>query len=312
MDQLIAKAKVLLEALPYMQRFRGRTVVIKYGGHAMIDGALKQSFAEDLVLLKSLGLNPVIVHGGGPQIGKLLDRMGIESKFVRGMRVTDFETMEIVEMVLVGQVNKGIVAAIHKCGGKALGLSGKDGHLIVARKHVPAPNSDGTVAVDLGMVGDVASIQPEILDRLVGTDFIPVIAPIGLDGEGHTYNINADVVASKLAQALGAEKLILLTDVEGIRDDGGNVQAFVGTTQARKWIADGTINEGMIPKVECALQALEGSVKQVHIIDGRISHALLLEIFTERGVGTEVVLGDPPPGEKGRPAGATAASGTSK
>ena len=195
MDELIAKAKVLLEALPYMQRFRGRTIVIKYGGHAMIDDSLKQGFAEDLVLLKSLGLNPVIVHGGGPQIGKLLDRMGIESKFVRGMRVTDFETMELVEMVLVGQVNKGIVAAIHNCGGKALGLSGKDGHLIVARKHVPSPDESGNETVDLGMVGDVVGIQPEILDRLVGTDFIPVIAPIGLDAEGHTYNINADVVA---------------------------------------------------------------------------------------------------------------------
>ncbi len=295
MDQLIAKAEVLLEALPYIQRFRGKTVVIKYGGHAMVEDTLKSGFAEDLVLLKSLGLNPVVVHGGGPQIGKLLDRMGIKSQFVRGMRVTDFETMEFVEMVLVGQVNRGIVAAVHSWGGKALGLSGKDGHLIVARKLSPQKVADDEEGIDMGMVGEVDRIQPEILDRLVGSDFIPVIAPIGLDEAGGTYNINADVVASEVAQALGAEKLILLTDVSGIQDGQGKLQASVGSEQAQRWINDGTICDGMIPKVECGLRALEGGVRQTHIIDGRVSHAVLLEIFTKRGVGTELLLGEAPP-----------------
>jgi len=292
MDQLIAKAEVLLEALPYIQRFRGKTIVIKYGGHAMTEEALKSGFAEDLVLLKSLGLNPVVVHGGGPQIGKLLDRMGIKSRFVRGMRVTDFETMELVEMVLVGQVNRGIVATVHAHGGKALGLSGKDGHLIVARRLSPQVTAGGEKGIDMGMVGEVDRIQPEILDRLVGSDFIPVIAPIGLDDEGETYNINADVVASEVARALGAEKLILLTDVSGIRDSQGKVRSFLGAAEAQQWIQDGTIRDGMIPKVECGLRALEGGVRQTHVIDGRVSHAVLLEIFTKRGVGTELLLGE--------------------
>jgi len=292
MDELIAKAEVLLEALPYIRRFRGRTLVIKYGGHAMIDERLKSSFAQDIVLLKSLGLNPIVVHGGGPQIGKLLDRMGIQSTFVRGMRVTDDATMEVVEMVLVGQVNKDIVADIHAHGGKALGLSGKDGHLIVARKHTIRDGKKPGGKIDLGRVGEVERIQPEILDRLGGTDFIPVIAPVGLDASGHTFNINADVVASKVAQALKAEKLILLTDVAGIKNAKGEVQPFLGARQAKAQIKAGSINEGMVPKVECALDALANGVKQAHIIDGRVTHAVLLEIFTRRGFGTEVVLAD--------------------
>ncbi len=290
MDKLIAKAEVLLEALPYMQRFAGKTIVIKYGGHAMLDENLKSGFAEDIVLLKSLGLNPVVVHGGGPQIGEALARHGIESKFVRGMRVTDDETIEIVEMVLGGQINKGIVANIHKHGGKAVGLSGKDGGLLKAEKlKVKARGSKGP-GTDIGHVGKVKRVDPEIIERIIGTDFIPVIAPIGADAKGRSYNVNADVVASELAQALDADKLILLTDVAGIKAADGKVQALVDVASARKMIRQGVIFEGMVPKVECAIAALNNGVRQVHIIDGRVSHAVLLEIFTKRGVGTEVLL----------------------
>ncbi len=293
-DKLIAKAEVLLEALPYMQRFAGKTIVVKYGGHAMLDEDLKSGFAEDVVLLKSLGLRPVVVHGGGPQIGDALSRHGIESKFVRGMRVTDDETMEIVEMVLGGQINKGIVANIHRHGGKAVGLTGKDGGLLQAEKLKVRANGSKGAAVDLGHVGKVRKVDPEIIERILGTDFIPVIAPIGADKKGRTYNVNADVVASEIAQALDAEKLLLLTDVAGIKGENGKVQALLDTAAAKKQIRSGVIADGMVPKVECALAALTHGVRQVHIIDGRVSHAVLLEIFTNRGVGTEVLLKSAP------------------
>lgn len=291
MNDLIAKAEVLLEALPYMQRFSGRTIVIKYGGSAMIDEALKLGFAQDVVLLKSLGLHPVIVHGGGPQIGKALERVGIETRFERGMRVTDDATMEIVEMVLGGQINKSIVANIERHGGHAVGISGKDGNLITASKLqvVIVDKDDNTTVVDLGRVGQVDEIHPDLIERLREAGFIPVIAPIGDDREGNSFNINADVAASEIAQALGADKLILLTDVTGVLDKSGELQPFVTIEDARQQIESGAIEGGMVPKVECAVSALEGGVGQVHIIDGRVSHAVLLEIFTKTGVGTEVV-----------------------
>jgi acetylglutamate kinase len=291
MDKLIAKAEVLLEALPYMQRFRGKIIVIKYGGNAMIDEALKSGFAEDVVLLKSLGLNPVIVHGGGPQIAANLKRHGIETHFVRGLRVTDAPTMEIVEMVLGAHINKQIVALIQSHGGKAVGLTGKDGNLLVAEKMKVRVAEEGkrAVMVDVGLVGRVKKVNPEVIEKILGTDFIPVIAPIGTDGKGNTYNINADTAAAEVAEALRAEKLILLTDVAGIKDGSGKVQPFLDIPTAKKQIRAGSIDGGMVPKVECAITALETGVSQVHIIDGRVSHAVLLEIFTRHGVGTEVV-----------------------
>ncbi len=282
MDALIAKAEVLLEALPYMQRFAGRTIVVKYGGSAMLDEELKLGFAQDIVLLKSLGLHPVIVHGGGPQIGKALERVGIETRFERGMRVTDDATMEIVEMVLGGQINKGIVANIERHGGNAVGISGKDGNLINASKLL----IDG---VDVGRVGKVEKVNPDVIERLREAGFVPVVAPIGDDETGHSFNINADVVASEVAQALGAAKLILLTDVPGILDRDAVLQPFLTIEDCRQQVEAGAIEGGMVPKVECACDALEGGVGQVHIIDGRVSHAVLLEIFTKTGVGTEVV-----------------------
>jgi len=282
MDELIAKAEVLLEALPYIQRFAGRTVVIKYGGSAMLDDRLKLGFAQDIVLLNSLGLHPVIVHGGGPQIGKALERVGLETRFIRGQRVTDEATMEIVEMVLGGQINKAIVSNIERHGGTAIGISGKDGNLLTATK---LEIEDG----DLGCVGRVSQVRPEVIDKLRESSFIPVIAPIGSDVAGRSYNINADVVAAEIARALGAEKLMLLTDVEGILDADGKLQPFLDIEAARGAITDGTVAGGMVPKVECAISALTGGVGQVHIIDGRVSHAVLLEIFTRKGVGTEVV-----------------------
>ena len=289
MDKLIAKAEVLLEALPFMQRFAGRTLIIKYGGSAMIDEELKSGFAEDVVLLRSLGLKPVIVHGGGPQIGKTLERLGIETKFVRGLRVTDEATMQVVEMVLAGQINKNIVALIQRRGGKAAGLCGKDGNLIMASKMRP------TKGVDLGMVGRVETINPELVRNLVDDGFIPVIAPIGTDVKGRSYNINADLAAARIAKAMGAAKLILLTDVAGILDGSGKLQPLVSIKQARTQIRKQLIAGGMVPKVECAIDALEGGVQQVHIIDGRVSHAVLLEIFTRKGVGTEILLEAPTP-----------------
>jgi acetylglutamate kinase len=286
-QDLIAKAEVLLDALPYIKRFAGKTLVIKYGGHAMIDETLKSSFAQDIVLLKFVGMNPVVVHGGGPQIGDMLKQLGIPSRFVRGMRVTDPATMEVVEMVLVGKTNKEIVSLINRHGGHAVGLSGKDGELIRARKmRIAEP---GAPEVDIGMVGEVAAINPMILETLDRSAIIPVIAPVGASDSGETFNINADLVAGKVAEALHAEKLLLLTDVEGIRDENGRVIPTLDDDRARQLIASGVIGEGMIPKVECCLEALQNGVHKTHIVDGRMRHAVLLEIFTREGVGTEVV-----------------------
>jgi acetylglutamate kinase len=285
----IHKAEVLLEALPYLRRFFGKTIVIKYGGHAMTNDELKESFAQDVVLLKYVGMNPVIVHGGGPQIDDMLDRLGIRSRFVRGMRVTDPATMEIAEMVLVGSINKEIVALMNRHGGRAVGLSGKDGELIVARKmHLPGTPKNSPEH-DIGLVGEVIGVNPKVIESLDAGDFIPVIAPVGVGIEGETYNINADLVAGKIAQALQAEKLILLTDVEGIRDKDGALISTLSGEEATDLIAGGVISAGMIPKVECCIDALKGGVAKTHIIDGRVRHAVLLEIFTTEGVGTEVV-----------------------
>ena len=287
---LIQKAEVLLDALPYIKRFAGKTVVVKYGGHAMVDEALKSSFAQDIVLLKFVGMNPIVVHGGGPQIGEMLQQLGIQSRFVRGMRVTDSATMEVVEMVLVGKTNKEIVSLINRHGGHAVGLSGKDGELIRARKmRMQAPGAKNGEELDIGMVGEVAAINPMVIETLDRSDIIPVIAPVGASDSGETYNINADLVAGKVAEALRAEKLILLTDVEGIRDESGNVVATLDDERAHQLIDSGVIGEGMIPKVECCLEALRNGVKKTHIVDGRLRHAVLLEIFTREGVGTEVV-----------------------
>lgn len=291
MDRLIAKAEILLEALPYMKRFRGRTLVIKYGGAAMVKDELQSGFAEDVVLLQSIGLKPVIVHGGGPQIGKTLERLGIETRFVRGLRVTDDATMQVVEMVLSGQINKNIVGLVQRHGGKAVGLCGKDGNLLMASK---LPGDGG---VDLGWVGRIDAVNPEIVRNVVEDGYIPVIAPVATDEEGRSYNINADTAAERIAAALGAEKLILLTDVAGILDEKETLQSILPVRQARAQIRKGTISAGMVPKVECAIDALSSGVRQVHIIDGRVSHAVLLEIFTRGGVGTEVIP-DEPPGER--------------
>jgi acetylglutamate kinase len=289
MEQLIAKAEVLLDALPYIRRYSGKTMVIKYGGHAMVDEDLKESFAQDIVLLKFVGINPVIVHGGGPQIGQLLKQLGIQSQFVRGMRVTDQQTMDVVEMVLVGKINKQIVNLINHHGGRAVGLSGKDGGLILAKKLTVQSEEMGVGKVDIGLVGEVRAINPLVIDSLDHSDFIPVIAPVGVGERGETYNINSDLVAGEMAEALHAEKLILLTDVEGIRDADGNVMSTLDMDHAAQLIRDGIISAGMIPKVECCIEALRGGAKKTHIIDGRLRHAVLLEIFTKEGVGTEVV-----------------------
>src|SRR5215470_3852981 len=291
MESFIGKAEVLMEALPYFRRFYGKTFVIKYGGHAMIDEELKESFAQDIVLLKYVGINPVIVHGGGPQIDTVLDRMGITSRYVRGMRVTDQETLDIVEMVLVGKVNKEIVTLINQHGGMAVGLSGKDGGLILARKMNVTVSNNGEPAeiVDIGMVGEIVGINPLVIDSLDENKFIPVIAPVGVGEKGETYNINADLVAGEVAEALHAEKLILITDVEGVKDKKGEFLSTLKVSQAHKMIQDGTVGSGMIPKVECCIEALKGGVGKTHIIDGRVKHAVLLEIFTKEGVGTEVV-----------------------
>jgi len=290
MENLIHKAEILLDALPYIRRFSGKTFVIKYGGHAMVDEELKASFAQDIVLLKFVGMNPVIVHGGGPQIGEMLKQLNIESTFVRGMRVTDAATMDVVEMVLGGKINKEIVTLINQHGGRAVGLSGKDGELILAKKMNVTVEEDGKRSrLDVGLVGEVRAVNPTVIESLDRSDFIPVIAPIGVGDKGETYNINADLVAGKVAEALRAEKLILLTDVEGIRDANGSVVPALDIERAQQMIRDGTIGEGMIPKVECCIDALRGGVKKTHIIDGRVKHAVLLEIFTREGVGTEVV-----------------------
>jgi acetylglutamate kinase len=287
---MIERAQILIEALPYIQRFHGKTVVIKYGGHAMLSPELRESFVQDVVLLESVGINPVIVHGGGPQITELIGKLGLKSHFVRGMRVTDAETMEAAEMVLQ-RLNKDIVGLISRQGGRAVGLSGKDGDLIVSRKmRMVLKDENGRPApVDIGLVGEVAEINPAVLGTLKEAGFIPVIAPIGHGRDGLTYNINADVAAGEIAGALRAEKLILLTDVEGVQDESGKLISILEAARARKLIARGAIGEGMIPKVECCIDALRKGVAATHIIDGRVRHALLLEIFTREGVGTEVV-----------------------
>ena len=291
MEDFISKAEVLMETLPYFRRFYGKTFVIKYGGHAMADEELKESFAQDVVLLKYVGINPVIVHGGGPQIDQMLDKLGITSRYVRGMRVTDQETLDIVEMVLVGKVNKGIVNLINQHGGMAVGLSGKDGGLILARKMNVTVSDNGKPPeiIDIGMVGEIVGINPLIIDSLDDNKFIPVIAPVGVGLQGETYNINADLVAGEVAEALHAEKLILMTDVEGVKDGKSDLLSTLTEKQARKLIQDGVVGAGMIPKVECCIEALKGGVGKTHIIDGRVKHAVLLEIFTKEGVGTEVV-----------------------
>jgi acetylglutamate kinase len=287
---VLEKAEVLAEALPYIRRFRGKTFVIKYGGHAMLSEELKESFAQDVVLMDLVGINPVVVHGGGPQISKLIEKMGLKSRFVRGMRVTDAETMELVEMVLQ-RINGEIVSQISRQGGRAVGLSGKDGDLMLSRKmRVVMRGEDGRSSkVDVGLVGEVAEVNPAIIRTLDENNFVPVIAPIGYDRDGQTYNINADVAAGKVASALKAEKLILMTDVEGIKDENGKLVSTLEVARARKLISRGVIGEGMIPKVECCIGALRAGVAKTHIIDGRLRHSVLLEIFTRSGIGTEVV-----------------------
>jgi acetylglutamate kinase len=293
MKSRIEKAETLLEALPYLRRFYGKTIVIKYGGHAMANDELKDAFAQDVVLLKFVGMNPVIVHGGGPQIDQMLERLGITSRFVRGMRVTDSATMDVVEMVLVGKINKEIVGLINRHGGRAVGLSGKDGELIVGRKmHLPGADRK-SAENDIGLVGEVMGVDPKVIESLDASNFIPVIAPIGVGLDGETYNINADLVAGKVAQALQAEKLMLLTDVEGIKDQNGTLIPSLASDDATDLIARGVISAGMIPKVECCIEAVKGGVAKTHIIDGRVRHAVLLEIFTTEGVGTQVVRSAP-------------------
>lgn len=286
-------ADVLIEALPYIQRFKGKTVVVKFGGNAMIDENLKNSFARDIVLMKLVGLNPIVIHGGGPQIGQLLGKLGKTSDFVDGMRVTDSETMDVVEMVLGGLVNKEIVNLINRNGGKAVGLTGKDGDFIRAKKlHIEVRDKPGAISgqppeiIDLGHVGEVSSIDPAVVNMLGCSDFIPVIAPIGVGEDGQSYNINADLVAGKIAEILKAEKLILLTNTAGILDKQGNLLTGLTLKDIDALIADGTISGGMIPKTRCATDAIKGGVNRVHIIDGRVEHAVLLELFTNQGVGT--------------------------
>ena len=289
LNNAAAIANILTEALPYIQRFNGKTIVIKYGGNAMVDDQLKNGFARDVVLMKSVGMNPVVVHGGGPQIGNLLSRVGKESKFVEGMRVTDSETMDVVEMVLGGQVNKEIVNLINRNGGSAVGLTGKDGDLIHAKKMVfkrADPEMEAPEIIDIGHVGEVESIDTSIVDMLIQGDFIPVIAPIGVGKDGQSYNINADLVAGKMAEILAAEKLIMLTNAAGLLDAEGEVLTGLSTDDVEKLVDEGVIHSGMLPKIHAALDAVSGGVKHTHIIDGRVEHAVLLEIFTDQGVGT--------------------------
>ena len=289
-------ARVLAEALPYIQRFKGKTIVVKYGGNAMVDEVLKESFARDIVLLKLVGINPVIVHGGGPQIGSLLTRIGKESHFIEGMRVTDSETMDVVEMVLGGLVNKEIVTLLNRHGASAVGLTGKDGDLIRARKMTVTrrvPELEAPEIIDLGHVGEVESISTSVVDTLTSGDFIPVIAPIGVGADGRSYNINADLVAGKMAETLKAEKLVLLTNTAGVLDANGVLLAEIGVKAVEQMIDVGTIAGGMLPKVRCALDAVQGGVTTATIADGRVRHAVLLEILTNSGVGTQVVRRNP-------------------
>ena len=282
-------AKVISRALPYIQRFAGKTVVIKYGGNAMVDDRLKQSFARDIVLMKAVGINPVVVHGGGPQIGEMLDRLSIESKFVNGMRVTDSKTMDAVEMVLGATINKEIVNLINSAGSRAFGVTGKDGRLIKAKKLVvtqQTPEMSAPEIIDIGQVGEVESVDKTVIDMLIKSDYIPVIAPIGVGSDGASYNINADLVAGKVASVLEAEKLMLLTNVAGLQDKQGEVLTGLDVKRVDKLIADGTIYGGMLPKIQCALDAVNAGVAASHIIDGRVDHAVMLELFTDEGVGT--------------------------
>ena len=288
-DSAMNIANVLTEALPYIQRFTGKTIVIKFGGNAMIDEALQNSFARDIVLMKLVGMNPIVVHGGGPQIGDLLQKLDIKSEFINGMRVTDSATMDVVEMVLGGTVNKQIVSLINRNGGQAIGITGKDGQLIRARKLSftrKSPEMLEPEIIDIGHVGEVSSVNTSVIDMLINSDFIPVIAPIGVGEDGASYNINADLVAGKIAEVLRAEKLMLLTNVAGLQDKQGNVLTGLTTAQVDDLIADGTIYGGMLPKIDCALDAVKCGVNSAHIIDGRVEHAVLLEIFTDEGVGT--------------------------
>ncbi|MBQ0799101.1 MAG: acetylglutamate kinase [Porticoccaceae bacterium] len=293
-DNASAIAKVLTEALPYIQRFAGKTIVVKFGGNAMVDEELKRSFARDVVLMKAVGINPVVVHGGGPQIGKLLAELGLESSFVDGMRVTDSKTMDVVEMVLGGAVNKEIVSLINSEGGRAVGITGKDGGLIKARKLVVSRHSPEATAaemaapeiIDIGHVGEVSEVDTSVIDMLTGGGFIPVIAPIGTGANGESYNINADLVAGKIAEVLKAEKLMLLTNVAGLQDTDGKVLTGLTAEQVDTLISNGVIQGGMLPKIRCALEAVQNQVRSAHIIDGRVNHAILLEILTNEGVGT--------------------------
>jgi len=294
-DNALQTANILTEALPYIQKFTGKTLVVKFGGNAMVDEQLKQSFARDIVLMKLVGINPVIVHGGGPQIGRLLEKLNIDSHFVDGMRVTDSKTMDVVEMVLGGAVNKEIVSLINHAGGKAIGITGKDGQLITARKMLVSrkkPEIEVPEIIDIGHVGEVELINTGVIDMLTSSDFIPVIAPIGVDAEGNSYNINADLVAGKIAEVLQAEKLLLLTNIAGLQDRDGTVLTGLSTEQVDALISDGTITGGMLPKIRCALDAVKANVRSAHIIDGRVSHAVLLEIFTDEGVGTLITNKD--------------------
>ncbi|WP_047551266.1 acetylglutamate kinase [Methylotenera sp. G11] len=280
------KAKTLAEALPYIKRFFDKTIVIKYGGNAMTDEHLKECFAKDVVLLKLVGMNPVVVHGGGPQINEMLDKLGKKGEFIQGMRVTDEETMDVVEMVLGGQVNKEIVNLINRHGGKAVGLTGQDGNFIHAHKLMMEDKDDPTKLIDIGQVGEITAIDPSIINFLDTGDFIPVVAPIGVGKDGETYNINADVVAGKLAEILNAEKLVLLTNTPGVLDKNGELLTGLTPRQIDDMVADGTLSGGMLPKISSALDAARSGVKAVHIIDGRVEHALLLEVLTDEGVGT--------------------------
>lgn len=292
MKELIKKADILLESLPYIREFAGRTIVIKYGGSAMVSENLRSNFARDIILLRYVGIKPVVVHGGGPQIGKTLEKMGKKTRFVRGHRVTDDETMDVVEMVLGGKVNKEIVALIQKHGGKAVGLTGKDGGLFYAEKLLieETPEGDGPPEIiDPGKVGRITSVHPEVIHRLDEGNFIPVIAPVGVDADGNTYNINADSVAGAIASALKAEKLVLMTDVPGITDEKGELVSSLDRKTLDQMVSTGVVHGGMIPKVHAAVSALEGGVSKTHIVDGRVDHAVLLEIFTQTGIGTEIV-----------------------
>jgi acetylglutamate kinase len=296
MNKLIKKANVLVESLPYIRTFAGKTIVIKYGGKAMTEEGLKNGFALDVVLMKYVGLNPVIVHGGGPQIDQMLKRLGLEPKFRQGVRVTDRPTMDVVEMVLGGKINKEIVALINTNGGRAVGVTGKDGGLIVAKPLTLQAwterlqsEGDGLPEEDFGLVGEVHAVNPQLVLKLQQDNFIPVIAPIGADRDGHAYNINADLVAGAIASALKAEKLLMLTDVKGIRDAKGRHVSTLSRKDIHRMIKKGTISEGMLPKIDACLTALDGGVRKAHIIDGRTPHSILLEVFTHKGIGTEIL-----------------------